>query len=105
MRSESGLGGLWCESFLTMKKKNPPTVVPIEPNEDDIRAYAYHLYEQAGCIAGRELENWLEARACLLANIPRHESHTRLHRQLQPKRPGTLTAFTVPNPEAHNLAS
>jgi hypothetical protein len=50
--------------------------------EDDIRDYAYHLYEQNGCASGRDLDNWLEAKACLSANIPRHQTHTRLHDHL-----------------------
>lgn len=46
--------------------------------DDDIRSYAEHLYEQSGRIPGRDLDNWLEAKACLEANIPRQESHRRL---------------------------
>jgi hypothetical protein len=55
----------------------PPTMV----SEDDIRDYAHHLYLQSGCIPGRDLDNWLEAQACLSACIPKSESHIRLHRQ------------------------
>lgn len=80
-----------------------PQRVP-EISEADIRAYAYHLYEQSGRIPGRDLENWLEARACLLANIPARHSHTRLHRHvhgLGPLEQEELCAFSV---EAHNLS-
>jgi hypothetical protein len=50
-------------------------------NEDDIRAYAYHLFVQGGGIPDRDLDNWLEAKACLNACIPMSESHIRLHHQ------------------------
>ena len=90
-----------------MKKNMKPALVPIEPTEADIRAYAFHLYEQNGRIPGRDMENWLEAKACILANIPPHSAHVRLHRHLHHQQSNfrKLAAFTVPNPEAHNLAS
>lgn len=61
--------------------KNNPTLPPVfpEPSEDDIRGYAFHLYEQGGCMPGHDLDNWLEASACLKANIPVHRSRARLH--------------------------
>lgn len=60
-----------------------PSASPTPPiSEDDIRGYAYHLYVQSGCIPGRDLDNWLEAKACLSACIPMSESHARLHRQV-----------------------
>ena len=48
-----------------------------EPTDDEIRDYAHHLYEQSGCIPGRDLENWLEARDCLMAQakFPKTETH------------------------------
>ena len=62
--------------------KNTPTH-PADPtdelSEDDVRAYAFHLYEQSGCAPGHDLDNWLEASACLKANIPAHKTRTRLH--------------------------
>jgi hypothetical protein len=67
-----------------MKTKNSSTTNPIQPTEDDIREYAYHLYTQNGCVPGRDLDNWLEARACLCACIPQEHSHTRLHRHTNP---------------------
>lgn len=53
--------------------------------EDEIRDYAYHLYQQSGCVPGHDVENWLEAKACLEANIPREHSRVRLHRHRHPK--------------------
>jgi hypothetical protein len=61
--------------------KKDPTVPPFhpEPSEDDIRAYAFHLYQQGGEVPGHDVENWLEATACLKAQIPTHGSRVRLH--------------------------
>lgn len=53
-----------------------------EPCEDAIRDYAYHLYEQGGCAPGHDVDNWLEASACLKANIPPQSSHSRLHQHV-----------------------
>jgi len=50
-----------------------------EPGEDAVREYAYHLYQQGGSAPGHDIEDWLEATACLKANIPSHSSHSRLH--------------------------
>jgi hypothetical protein len=66
-------------------------------NEDDVRDYAYHLYVQNGHRNDRCMENWLEARACLEACIPKSESHIRLHRHLQKKQ---LPAETRPSASA-----
>jgi hypothetical protein len=61
-------------------KNNPSLTDPIsQPSENDIREYAFHLYEQNRCIDGHDLDNWLEATACLKANIPTHRSSARLH--------------------------
>lgn len=73
-----------------MKNKLTPPVAA--PSEDDIRSYARHLYVQNGCIPGHDLDNWLEAKACLEANIPRERSHARLHHHRNPE---TLEAFSV----------
>jgi hypothetical protein len=48
-------------------------------SESEIRDYAYHLYDQSGFAAGRDLDNWLEAKACLSSGIPKAESHIRQH--------------------------
>lgn len=68
--------------------KNNPTLQNTlsGANEDVIRAYAYHLYEQSNCAEGHDLENWLEASACLKANIPAHRSSARLHHHTEVKR-------------------
>lgn len=69
-------------NFLVMKTKSAPHPASAEPLEDDIRAYAYHLYEQSGCVLGHDLDHWLEAKACIVANIPREETHNRLRHHL-----------------------
>lgn len=53
-----------------------------EPSQDDIRAYAFHLYEQGDGAPGHDLDNWFEATACLKAAIPADSSHSRLHRHI-----------------------
>lgn len=65
-----------------MKTKPASRPAAVEPLEDDIRAYAYHLYEQSGGVPGHDLDHWLEAKACILANIPREEAHNRLRHHL-----------------------
>ena len=68
-----------------------------EPTEDDIRAYAYHLYEQSNCAPGRDLDNWQEAIACLKAAVPADASHGRLHRHLgAPIHPAAQPTALVP---------
>ncbi len=64
-----------------MKKKHAKTPPPknAAPGDGEIRAYAHHLFEQSGRISGRDLENWLEAKACLKAGIPLRHSHARPH--------------------------
>lgn len=65
-----------------MKNKSPrPPVLP-EPSENDIREYAYHLYLQSRCEPDHDVDHWLEATACLKANIPTHRSGTRLHQHV-----------------------
>lgn len=71
---------------------NTITLLPHASNEDDIRTYAYHLYEQSGHIAGRDLDNWLEAQACLAANIPQVQCNTRLHHHLRTRSDREATA-------------
>lgn len=65
-------------------RKNPvPVSAPPAATDDDIRDYAYHLYVQSGSVPGHDLDNWLEARACLSACIPPEQSNSRLHHHLQ----------------------
>jgi len=68
-----------------MKTREPKEVTSKEPSEDEIRDYAAHLYEQSGRIPGRDLDNWLEAKACLQANIPKEHAHRRLHWHRHPE--------------------
>jgi hypothetical protein len=53
-----------------------------ELSEDMVRDYAYHLYEQSNCAPGHDVDNWLEATACLKAHIPANSSHRRLHQHV-----------------------
>jgi hypothetical protein len=48
-------------------------------SEQEIRDYAYHLYGLSGYAAGRDLDNWLEAKACLSTGVPKAESPLRQH--------------------------
>ena len=69
-----------------MKKREKISVPPSrELVEDEIRDYAYHLYEQSGCLPHHDLENWLEAKACLEANVRKQPAHGRLHRHGHPE--------------------
>jgi hypothetical protein len=64
-----------------------------EPGEDAVREYAYHLYQQGGSAPGHDIENWLEATACLKANIPAHSLRNRLHRYVSdPDRNGPVVS-------------
>jgi hypothetical protein len=65
-----------------MKNKLKSPKVRAEPSDEDIRGYAYHLYAQSSRTDGHDIDNWLEAKACLRANIPSDGSRTRLHRHL-----------------------
>ncbi len=86
-----------------MKTRRHATVVRLEPTEDDVRDYAYHLYLQSGCIPGRDLENWLEARACLKACIPKSKTNARLHHHTV--KGGRTADLTLESLEARNLSS
>ena len=57
--------------------------IALEPSEDAIREYANHLYVQRGSVDGYDCDDWLEAEACLRANIPMDASRTRLHAHTQ----------------------
>lgn len=82
-------------SKLPMKTKSSPSSPPM-PCEDDIRLYAFHLYEQSGRMLGHDLDNWLEATACLNANVPEHCSHRRLHWHVNGCQAGPAAAVHVP---------
>jgi hypothetical protein len=67
-------------SAISMKYQSTLSPAPVqEPGEDIVREYAYHLYEQGNYAPGHEIDNWLEATACLKAHIPAHSSHRWLH--------------------------
>ena len=53
------------------------------PTEDEVRAYANHLFVQRGSMPGHADDDWLEAEACLGSSIPMALSHTRLHHHTQ----------------------
>ena len=78
-----------------MNAKTKTAVAPAAPRsvptEDEIRDYAYHLYVQSGCVPGRDLENWLDAKSCLEANIPKEKSHQRSSRHRHRHRASTST--------------
>jgi hypothetical protein len=79
-----------------MKTKSKITATPARPpTEDEIRDYAFHLYQQNGCVAGHDLENWLEAKACLEANIPQKHTRARLHRHRHPDTDATITVVAI----------
>ena len=57
----------------------PSSATPPASSEAEIRDYANHLYVQGGSVPGHEHDDWLEAEACLNANIPKESSRTRMH--------------------------
>jgi hypothetical protein len=82
-------------------KKNPfktPRTLSREPSEDEIRDYAYHLYQQSGCTPGHDLDNWLEAKACLEANVARQHTRVRLHQQRQGTARSEVTVIALEPP-------
>lgn len=84
-----------------MKKKPVSDRVRHEPAEDLIRDYAAHLWEQSGRVPGHDLDNWLEAKACIRAAIPRHQSRHRLHRHLTDPASGEVCETAT---ESQNLS-
>ena len=62
-----------------MKNKPFGSLAEANPSEDEVRVYAYYLYQQSNGATGHDLDYWLEATACLQANIPAGRSRTRLH--------------------------
>lgn len=88
-----------------LMQKNAQSNRPaLAPDQDAVRDYAYHLYEQSGNLPGHDVENWLEARACLQAHIPRQHSHARLHRHVSGLGPLEQEELCVLSIEAHNIA-
>ena len=66
----------------TTSSKLPAATAP-RPSDDEIRDYANHLYVQRGSVTGHDCDDWLEAEACLAANIPKESSRTRMHHHTQ----------------------
>ena len=66
----------------TLSPTQPPATAP-QPSEDEIRDYANHLFVQRGSVHGHDHDDWLEAKACLSANIPKETSRTRMHLHTQ----------------------
>ena len=60
-----------------------PSATAPQPSDDEIRDYANHLYVQHGSLNGHDRDDWLEAEACLRANIPKEFSRTRMHHHTQ----------------------
>jgi hypothetical protein len=88
--------------------KMKPTVPRLpglhQPEVDEVRDYALHLYVESGGVPGQDVDNWLEAEACLRANIPKHRSHLRLHHHLAPERIDDVATFAGAGIEAKHLA-
>ena len=61
----------------------PSPVAPPVASEAEIRDYANHLFEQRGSVHGHDHDDWLEAEACLSANIPKESLRTRMHHHSQ----------------------
>jgi hypothetical protein len=76
----------------SVKNLSVLTTAPVqEPGEDAVREYAYHLYREGNCAPGHDVDDWLEATACLKAHIPAHASRRRLHQQAsEPEKSGHL---------------
>ncbi len=68
---------------------NPPTAIPWEPTEDEIREHAYQLWLKNGQPEGRDLEHWFSAREALKLNATAHTQsgsrppHRRTHVSLK----------------------
>jgi hypothetical protein len=60
-----------------------PSATASQPPDDETRDYAHHLYVQHGSLNGHDCDDWLEAEACLRANIPKEASRTRMHHHTQ----------------------
>jgi hypothetical protein len=66
---------------------HPVEVAPRHPTEEEIREKALELYVRSGWLPGRDLENWLEAEAFLIAHpealrMAHEEHHESAHAQI-----------------------
>jgi len=62
-----------------MKKAAKPRPDAPRATQDEIRAVAFQLYVQSGCIPGRDLENWQEAEARLSSMVHTPKAPARGH--------------------------
>lgn len=82
-----------------MNTKISPSETEDRPSEDEIREYAHHLYIKSGWLPGRDLDNWLEAEAYLIAERQeRRAPHRTPHRST----PAHLKSRTPHTPELHS---
>jgi hypothetical protein len=49
------------ELLASVKSELPPSSVPNQPDETDIAARAFEIYESKGRINGGDLHDWLQA--------------------------------------------
>jgi hypothetical protein len=66
-----------------MKRAAKPRPAPPKPAEEEIRALAYQLYVQSGCVPGRDLENWREAETRLgsMVHTPKAPAQGHQHKR------------------------
>jgi hypothetical protein len=95
LQPASGTSSFSQGKYIIMKNQADDFLTPTGPSDDEIRTYAHHLYQQSNCRPGHDLDNWLEAIACLRANIPPHLSATRLHRHVSGPDAMELEAVTM----------
>jgi hypothetical protein len=105
LRSIAVLEPLYCAVPTKIMNKKL-TLCSGEPADELVRDYAYHLYLQSGQKSDRDLDNWLEAKACLIATIPISHAHVRLHRSARNSsaRKGE-TVITIPEIDPKNIAA
>ena len=82
------------KSKMKMKSKGP-SPSRRAPTDDEIRDYALHLFQQSGCVPGLYLENWLEARLCLEANLTKRYAQARVRRRRRPQPADEVTLVAI----------
>lgn len=58
---------------MAKSKQSTATAQPVSQQEDLhtlIAQKAYELYEQSGCVEGRDLDHWLEAERLVREQVP-----------------------------------
>jgi hypothetical protein len=82
----------------TTPKQSQNPAVARQPSEDEIRGYAYCLYEQGGHAHGHDVDHWLEAEACLRENDSKEGARpTPDHIQDAVREPLALMNHGLPN--------